>query len=44
MIKTGGSKNIDLKHMKDKKTFRDEKKKIENEFIKQHLHQKKENA
>ena len=31
MLKGGGNKNYDMKNMKDKKTFKDEKKKIENE-------------
>jgi len=30
----GGNKNKDLKNIKDKKTFKDEKKKVENEPLK----------
>ena len=30
----GGNKNNDLKNIKDKKTFKDEKKKVENELLK----------
>jgi hypothetical protein len=30
-ILKGGNKNNDLKNMKDKKAFKDEKKKVENE-------------